>query len=96
MRCAAGGPSWSEDASDVENIASGDAHALDGIERSEELQRLRQCLDRLDAERREVVLLAYCDGLTREALGQRLARPAGTIKSWLRRSLLQLRDCLSQ
>jgi RNA polymerase sigma-70 factor (ECF subfamily) len=85
-----------EDAPEVEDIAIDDVHPLDRIERSEELQRLRQCLDRLDSDRREVVLLAYREGLSREALGQRLARPAGTIKSWLRRSLLQLRDCLTQ
>jgi RNA polymerase sigma-70 factor, ECF subfamily len=85
-----------DDAPEIEDVAGDDDHPLDRIEHSQELQRLRQCLDRLDSDRREVVLLAYRDGLTREALGQRLARPAGTIKSWLRRSLLQLRDCLSQ
>jgi RNA polymerase sigma-70 factor, ECF subfamily len=42
------------------------------------------------------VLLAYREGLSREALGQRFSRPPATIKSWLRRSLLQLRDCLGQ
>jgi len=85
-----------DDAPEIEDLAGDDEHPLDRIEHSQELQRLRQCLDRLDGDRREVVLLAYRDGLTREVLGQRLARPAGTIKSWLRRSLLQLRDCLSQ
>ena len=41
-----------------------------------------------------LVLLAYREGLSREALGARFSRPPATIKSWLRRSLLQLRDCL--
>jgi RNA polymerase sigma-70 factor (ECF subfamily) len=60
------------------------------------LLRLSQCLDALDGDRREVVLLAYREGMSREALGQRFSRPPATIKSWLRRSLLQLRDCLGQ
>jgi RNA polymerase sigma-70 factor (ECF subfamily) len=85
-----------EDDADIESIPGEEEHPLDRIERGEALERLRQCLDRLDAERREVVLLAYRDGMSRDALGQRFARPPATIKSWLRRSLLQLRDCLSQ
>jgi len=85
-----------EDAPEALNLASDEAHPLDRMEQSEQLQRLRQCLERLESDRREVVLLAYREGMSREALGQRFARPPATIKSWLRRSLLQLRDCLSQ
>jgi RNA polymerase sigma-70 factor (ECF subfamily) len=85
-----------DDTPEALEIASDEGDPLDQLERSEALQRLRQCLDRLDADRREVVLLAYREGLSREELGRRFARPAGTVKSWLRRSLLQLRDCLSQ
>ena len=85
-----------EDAPEALDIATDEPDPLACAEQSEELARLRQCLDRLDSDRRELVLLAYREGLTREALALRLARPTGTIKSWLRRSLLQLRDCLSQ
>lgn len=85
-----------EEAPEVARMASEEEHPLDRMEQSERLARLRQCLERLDSERREVVLLAYREGLSREALGQRFARPPATIKSWLRRSLLQLRDCLGQ
>jgi RNA polymerase sigma-70 factor (ECF subfamily) len=90
------GPVLADDSPEALEIASDEADPLDLLERSEALRRLRQCLDRLDPDRREVVLLAYREGLSREELGRRFARPAGTVKSWLRRSLLQLRDCLSQ
>ena len=49
----------------------------------------------LDEEKRAVVLLAYYRGLSREALAKRFGRPVPTIKTWLHRSLAQLRDCLA-
>jgi RNA polymerase sigma-70 factor (ECF subfamily) len=48
-----------------------------------------------DEEKRAVVLLAYYRGLSREALALRFGRPVPTIKTWLHRSLAQLRDCLA-
>jgi RNA polymerase sigma factor (sigma-70 family) len=56
---------------------------------------LMHCLDLLSEEQRQCVMLAYCDGYSREELGARFARPVGTIKSWLSRSLTGLRQCLS-
>ncbi len=64
-------------------------------ERSEALSALLACLDKLDGERRAVLMLAYYRGASREALAARFGRPAPTIKTWLRRSLMQLRDCLA-
>lgn len=67
---------------------------LGGRERSEALASLMNCLQGLDEEKRAIVLLAYYRGLSREALAQRFGRPVPTIKTWLHRSLAQLRDCL--
>ena len=69
-------------------------HPLDSRERSEELRRLMSCLGDLDEERRQVVLLAYYRGMSREELSRRFGRPVPTIKTWLHRSLTQLRGCL--
>jgi RNA polymerase sigma-70 factor, ECF subfamily len=69
---------------------------LEGRARSEELRRLLSCLDGLDAERRRIVVQAYCHGLSRDELAARFAHPVATIKTWLRRSLLQLRECLGE
>jgi RNA polymerase sigma-70 factor, ECF subfamily len=49
-----------------------------------------------DEAPRQAVLLAYYEGLTHEELAARLQRPLGTVKTWVRRSLLQLRSCLEQ
>ena len=68
--------------------------ALAARDRSEGLARLVDCLKGLDDEKRAIVLLAYYRGLSREALAKRFGRPVPTIKTWLHRSLAQLRDCL--
>ena len=64
-------------------------------EQSEGLTALVDCLKGLDEEKRAVVLLAYYRGSSREALAKRFGRPVPTIKTWLHRSLAQLRDCLA-
>ncbi len=56
--------------------------------------QLGECLGRLDDEPREALRLAYFDGLTHDELAQRLGKPLGTVKAWIRRSLQRLKDCL--
>ncbi len=75
--------------------AAADVDPLAARERSEGLQALINCLQALDEEKRAVVLLAYYRGSSREALAKRFGRPVPTIKTWLHRSLAQLRDCLA-
>lgn len=63
--------------------------------RLSESGRLRACLERLDAPRRGALLLAYVNGLTHGELAGRFGVPLGTMKSWIRRALLSLRECLA-
>lgn len=56
---------------------------------------LRRCLERLEAPRRAIVLLAFSDGLTHGELAERLKMPLGTVKSTIRRSLLALKECMA-
>ena len=72
-----------------------DEDPLADSERNEERSRLQACLDCLDPEKRQVVLLAYHYGMTREEVARVISRPVATVKTWLRRSLAQLKDCLS-
>jgi RNA polymerase sigma factor (sigma-70 family) len=59
-----------------------------------EASALRRCLERLDAERRAVVVLAYVHGLSHGELAGKLGVPLGTVKSWVRRSLISLQECM--
>jgi RNA polymerase sigma-70 factor, ECF subfamily len=70
--------------------------AVGSARQSEELRRLSACLNGLPSEGREIVLLAYHYGLTREQIAKRVDRPVATVKSSLRRSLAQLKECLGQ
>jgi RNA polymerase sigma-70 factor (ECF subfamily) len=62
--------------------------------RGEDGKRLTDCLNRLEEARRQMVVLAYCDGLSRDELAEKYGQPVNTIKTWLRRSLAQLKGCL--
>ena len=66
----------------------------DRADRGAELAALSRCLNQLEAQPRQAVLLAYVHGYTHEELAERLATPVGTIKSWVRRSLERLKRCL--
>src|SRR5438270_4335939 len=63
-------------------------------EMSEELKRLLECVGRLQPDRQKLVLLAYYNGWSREQLATQFTTPVNTVKTWLRRSILDIRQCL--
>jgi len=44
--------------------------------------------------RRTSLLMAYVDGFSHGEIAGRLGLPLGTVKAWIRRSLVQLRECM--
>ncbi len=69
---------------------------VDMAGRIENGETLRHCLGRLDEQARTLIVLAYCDGYSREELAARAGRPVNTIKTWLHRGLLMLKSCLDE
>jgi RNA polymerase sigma-70 factor (ECF subfamily) len=67
---------------------------LDGLSQSEDGKRLQACLQLLKEKQRQVIALAYFKGLTHDELAAYTETPLGTIKTWIRRGLDQLRRCL--
>jgi RNA polymerase sigma-70 factor (ECF subfamily) len=63
---------------------------------SRDAQRLRECLDELEESPRKGLLLAYYEGMTFEQVAGRLRAPLGTVKSWIRRSLIRLKGCMER
>ena len=61
-----------------------------------ERRRLDACMDELPGPRAEAVRRAYLDGETYADLAARFDVPLNTMRTWLRRSLLKLRECLSR
>ncbi|WP_441276440.1 sigma-70 family RNA polymerase sigma factor [Tardiphaga sp. 172_B4_N1_3] len=64
------------------------------VTRMPETSALRKCLERIDRPRRDVVVLAYVHGMSHGELAGRLKVPLGTVKSWVRRSLFALQECM--
>lgn len=56
---------------------------------------LRHCLSALDASKREAVLLCYVTGLNHGEAAATMKVPLGTVKSWVRRGVASLQECLS-
>lgn len=56
--------------------------------------RLRHCLLHLEAVERQALVLAYQHGLSHGDLAAHLRKPLGTVKTWIRRGMDNLRRCV--
>ena len=63
---------------------------------SSDWRKLSNCLDQLAPDRLQAIRRIYLDGASYEDMSSELALPMNTLKSWLRRSLLNLKSCMSQ
>lgn len=76
------------------DVASDPPDPLARREINDELKRLLACVGRLEPDRQRLVLLAYYNGWSREQLAAQFKTPVNTVKTWLRRSLIEIRQCL--
>lgn len=81
-----------DEAMDVAADASGDPHALfdDSLVKS----RINVCMLGLAPAQRQALALAYYRGMVHTEIAEMLNAPLGTVKSWVRRGLDQLKSCL--
>ncbi|MGQ0544265.1 MAG: sigma-70 family RNA polymerase sigma factor, partial [Betaproteobacteria bacterium] len=95
----------SHDVSRVQFLHAGEDDELDRLfdwaegadeleDRRRSTQWLRDCLARLQAVERQALVLAYQHGLSHNELAQRLQKPLGTVKTWVRRGMANLRQCV--
>jgi RNA polymerase sigma-70 factor (ECF subfamily) len=56
--------------------------------------RIYVCLEQLEPARRNCILHAYVDGYSHSEISQKLGAPLGTVKAWIKRSLVALRECM--
>ena len=87
------------DDSVLNGIADGGPTALETIEIREEQdgavssQRgVLDALEALDPTKRHLVMAAYIDGESRDRLSERYGVPVNTIKTWIRRALIEIRS----
>jgi RNA polymerase sigma-70 factor, ECF subfamily len=61
---------------------------------TEDLKRLLTCIGRLEPDRQRMLLLAYYGAFSREQLSIKLDMPVNLLKASLRRSLVEVEQCL--
>jgi RNA polymerase sigma factor (sigma-70 family) len=80
----------------ADSLAGDAPDPLDTSLASQQAWALHQCLEQLENKQREVISLAYLRDLSHSELAERLALPLGTVKTWIRRGLDKLRDCMAR
>jgi RNA polymerase sigma factor (sigma-70 family) len=65
-------------------------HALDSLIAAEDIQQVRQALNRLDPQERDVLLWSYRDGLDAAEIGERLGITPGAVRVRRHRALSRL------
>ena len=66
------------------------------LENADQQRLLQDCLGQLEERQANAIRSAFLDGLTYEELANRAAVPLSTMKSMIRRGLMNLRSCLEQ
>jgi RNA polymerase sigma-70 factor (ECF subfamily) len=80
----------------ADNVADGAPVADRALESAQDHARLHTCLGGLEAREQAALRGAFFDGNTYEDLAARMSVPLGTMKSWIRRSMIKLKSCLQQ
>jgi RNA polymerase sigma-70 factor (ECF subfamily) len=80
----------------IERVTDDTPDMIQRLANAAETAALARCLDALDANSRQAIALAYYHGLSHRESAERLGRPLGSVKTWIRRGLAQLRECLSR
>jgi len=83
----------SVEAAAIEVVAS---PSQDRVELAEEAAKAARCLERLSKEQQKILTMSVHQGASHSVISQALGIPLGTVKSFARRGLIQLRDCMKK
>ncbi|MBC7938273.1 MAG: sigma-70 family RNA polymerase sigma factor [Chitinophagaceae bacterium] len=79
-----------------ETLADHGPGPLELLDRASDARELSHCMERLSPPQRQSVALAFFDGLSHAEVAEHLKEPLGTVKSWVRRALQTLKNCLER
>lgn len=82
------------EALDAQNTMAAYAQLTEAFELNASLGKLNECLARLEPARRNCILYAYVDGCSHGEIAQRTQTPLGTVKAWIKRGMVALRECM--
>ena len=83
-----------EDIEDHYDLQSSEPTPEQNTIAASERGRIEKCLEELEPQKAEAVVAAYMEGYSYQELADRYTVPLNTMRTWLRRSLVSLRDCL--
>ena len=69
---------------------------LAGVLFDEQSEAVRAALQRLEPAQRRAIEMAFFDCLSHVEIAEKLDRPLGTVKTWIRQGLIKLRDVLGR
>ena len=81
---------------DANELPDESPDALTRLTAAQEGVRIASCLGELEDRQNRAIRAAFYEGLSYPDLAARWAVPLGTMKSWIRRGLLRLKDCLER
>jgi RNA polymerase sigma-70 factor (ECF subfamily) len=77
-------------------VADPQKDAFSAAAEGQDRVRLTACIGELDQHQSAAIRSAFLEGATYGELAERSKIPLGTMKSWIRRGLLRLRECLGR
>jgi RNA polymerase sigma-70 factor (ECF subfamily) len=80
----------------MDALESTDPTPLEMLQASGDAQALAGCLARLEGLHRQAIALAFYHDLSHSEVADQMKLPIGTVKTWIRRGLERLRNCLSR
>jgi RNA polymerase sigma-70 factor (ECF subfamily) len=89
------GRAQSIDDEESQQIASSDVGLLDAAMAGEEAGALHNCLAKIENKQRDVIVWAYFRDMSHSELASQFDLPIGTVKTWIRRGLAQLKSCMA-
>jgi len=78
------------------DVPADTASPVDLLIAGAEAASVRDCVQSLEGGQKQAIALAFFQGLSHAELAQALREPLGTVKSWVRRGLARLKQCLEQ
>ncbi len=58
-------------------------------------RQVNRAMERLGSQQREAIELAYFEGMSQTEIAERMGQPLGTVKTWMRRAMQQMRENLT-
>jgi RNA polymerase sigma-70 factor (ECF subfamily) len=84
-----------DEETEIELPADG-ASPVDLLIAGAEAASVRDCVQALEGGQKQAIALAFFQGLSHAELARALREPLGTVKSWVRRGLARLKQCLER